>query len=240
MTTVEKSITFVISFLSLLLMNMPNIAKASPIFFINDEAGWTVAAGGATQVEFFETSASNIALANEIISPPANRQNLATTVLTFDTINTPVSPSFTIHSLDAPGFHYRDEFPDVGEGLIFNPLDYDANDWDVVFSGAPILAFGVNLISSDNSTGESFSVFGQNGLIGSTMGIPDGSHSVIFLGVISDEPITRVVFDENSSDGDNIGIADLQFSAVPIPSSIMLLGPALLAIGLHLRRNRRI
>lgn len=95
----------------------------------------------------------------------------------------------------------------------------DTNDWEVRISGSAVRAFSINLLSSNNSSGESLNVYSKNGLIGSTTAIPDGSHGVIFLGVISPEPIIRVVFDENGSDGDNIGIADLKFSELPTSSN---------------------
>ena len=217
----------------------PISAMAAVIFFINDEAGWTAAAGGAANVEVFETTASNIALANEIGSAPVNNTNLGTAVLTFDTANTLVSPSFTMHSNDAPSFHYFDTFPVVNEGIQFNPFNNDANDWDVTFSGAPLRAFSIDLISSDKTAGESFSVFGASGLLGSTTAIPDGNADVIFLGVVSTELITSVVYDENGIDGDNTGIADLQFSQtsiVPIPAAAWLFGSALLGLGAVKRR----
>lgn len=208
-----KKITLLVIFS----LALSTLANAEVLFFIDDEVGWTSAIGDSNSIEFFETTASNIALANEVGSPPTHTESISS-ILTFDSKNTLVSPSFVVRSIDAPNFKYYGSLQIISEGLIFT-TQIDINDWEITFSGSPVRAFSILLCHSDSASNETFSVYGKNGLLGSTTAIPDGSHSVIFLGIISPEPITRVVFDENDSDGDNIGIADLKFSELPTSSN---------------------
>ena len=54
------------------IISISDFCEAKIKFFINDEEGWTKAVGGEANIEFFETTASNILLANEVTQLPSS------------------------------------------------------------------------------------------------------------------------------------------------------------------------
>ena len=62
------------------------------------------------------------------------------------------------------------------------------------------------------------------------LNIPTMNDQNIFVGVKSDEPITRIVFDEDSG-SDDIAVRDFRFGTVPEPgSSILILTSCLMLL----------
>jgi len=195
-------------------------ANAETRFFTNEE-DWRAEAG---IVEVFSFTSANVAKANEVLSPPATEDDLGTTVLTFLRSSTGLAFDFKLTALNA-GHTWN--FEDRGLSDFLSPGDIDRvfdptlpnledDDFDVeIFSGQPVTAFAFDLLGNDRQlvpVTESFSVFGAGGtLLGSTPLPVTGPFDGIFLGVITDSPITKLSITEDAEGSDNIGIQNFRF-----------------------------
>ncbi len=198
----------------------------------------------------FETTAANIALANEVASPPSNNQSGlggASATLTFSSAATLLPWGF---SVAAPG----SRFPSVDSftGFTFNETSgspiFQSNalsvghintheDDDVVFeilTGPDLHGFGFDLLHSIDYVGtpETVQVFGAGEVLLGTLVIPQlsgpGNDRNLFIGVTSTTAITRIVFDEDPL-GDDVAIRNFRFAgaiAVPEPSSMAFIAAA--------------
>lgn len=94
----------------------------------------------------------------------------------------------------------------------------------MTFSGGDIFAFAFDLRDNGGAVGEKFEVFGASGSLGSTTIIPTGSFA--FLGVISHgDPITKVVFDEDSG-GDDIAVGGIHLATTTFAQVITTPSPS--------------
>ncbi len=216
-------------------------AHAATVFY-TDQAAWEAAVGGS--FELFLTESVQIGQANEVSSAPSSNTFGLGPSLTFEASQTGLSLDFDVEALQiqgiaADGFTWND---DEGHAIFrtgaLSPGDIDNGEDDDVewefLGGAPVHGFAFELLDNNTTTGESFSVFGPSGLLGSFT--PPGTAGAQFVGVVSDQELVRASFDEDTT-GDDIAIRDFRFSSVPEPSTVALLGLGLLGIAVKGRRR---
>jgi hypothetical protein len=186
--------------------------------FFTDEAIWLANLPAGARLDSFETTASGVAMADEIMSPPDPDTNCGP-VLTFDAEQTGMAVGFTLHAVEPyADFVFEDNFdhPYFYDALSVGELnEHENDDFEVGFSGDDLFAFAFQLRENDfGGAGEYFHVFGQGGdLLGTLHPIPDGAPYDQFIGVISHEPIGSVLFDEDAS-YDDIAVASFQFVTI--------------------------
>jgi len=195
-------------------------ADAQQTVFYNDETEWSQA---VTALEPFDTTSLNVALAFEIEASETPVNTFLGRTLTYDSSATGLSRSFVARVLQdiGPefGWTWNDQKLPGGEQAL-SPNDVDNGDDDdfeiEVTSGPPLEAFGMWIVHNNDSTFgvESLSVYDAlDQLLGRTdlseAGFPGGE--ALFLGVVADRPIARVVFDEDDGT-DDIGVRDFRFA----------------------------
>ncbi|MFH1419657.1 MAG: PEP-CTERM sorting domain-containing protein [Planctomycetota bacterium] len=191
------------------------------ITFYSDESDWLAALDSAYQFEF---TASNMALAEEIPSPPPDDSDVGSP-LTFDGTATGLPWSFRIETLEA-GASFQWNNPHYGAdnslAVGMHPT-YKDDDWEIeILAGTGLFAFAFDLLDSEYVSGESWSIYGlDDTLLGTTSAIPV-SLAPAFMGVVSDEPIVFAHFEESATDGEHIGIANFRFG-IPEPATLSLL-----------------
>ncbi len=212
---------------------------ASVQFFTN-EANWLAA---VQSVEIFNTNATNVALADEIASPP-NDLDTISRVLTFQSSNTNLSHSLQLEAILQTNIQFSRPISNSLSIGVFGGGALQNDDWEIrVLDGPGLTAFAFDLVSNNEKTGETFSIFGSGDVLLGTLdesGIPtpgtDGN-GFNFLGVISSDPITRMFFDDEDG-SDNIGVANFRLAEAVVPeaSSILLLSLAVV-MGIFVKRT---
>jgi hypothetical protein len=210
------------------------------VVFYTDQTSWNNIVEGVEGLDF---TAANVALANEVATPPGNNASVGG-VLTFDAANTGLSSSFELSTLEPnAGFTFNDNEgsgPEWDNALSIGDIDnFENDDWQIVFNSGSVFNFGWFLQDNGTSLGESFSVYDLNdNLLGTFSMIPE-TDGIDFVGVVSSVPIGRVAFDEDPGD-DDIAIGGIRLSviaAIPEPSGLLLYG--VLVAGIAAVRNRR-
>ncbi|MDY6839503.1 MAG: hypothetical protein SWH78_16175 [Thermodesulfobacteriota bacterium] len=200
---------------------------AATVTFFTDESDWLAAAGN---VEVFSVTSANVATADEVTSPPIDFDPLGNT-LTFQAVNTGLSRTFILEALESGAEIVFRNGSYVEELSIGAHEVHEDDDWQMTFSGGPALyAFAFELIvNNDPGVGgeESFSVYGLGGSLLDTDS-PPTSQGVRggFYGVVSDVPIGRVKFNEDTG-SDDIDLAEFRFGGndeVPISDPCAGLG----------------
>lgn len=118
----------------------------------------------------------------------------------------------------AYGMTYNDQegspLPHFEEAISIGDIDnWEDDDFHFEFlDGPPVHAFGFELRDSTGDPVESLRVYDRRGFSVATyaMADADSNSTGVFVGVISDEPILRVKFDEGAG-GDDIAVADPRF-----------------------------
>jgi hypothetical protein len=203
---------------------------SAAVTFFTDEAAWLAEVENVQQLT---TDASGIAMSNEESAQPAVDEIIGE-VLTFDSSNTGLSWSFQLATTQED---YAFVFKGNSNLAIGQLSTYDNDDWEIDILGGPDLrAFAFTLGRNDTNDDETFQVFDGTGqLLGSFSNVPIIlSPGQVFMGVISNEPIAHIFFDEDSG-GDDIFIGDFRF-ATPEPATLSLLALGGLAI---IRRRKR-
>ena len=193
------------------------IAAASAratVSFYTDEAAWT-AAVDAVAIESLDTSAANVALADEVVSAPVQDESLGAQ-LTFRTANTGLCAAFTLQTLESgAGLTFDDGEPSPStfpaDTLSIGDIDdFEDDDFRLTFPTGAVFAAGLFLVNNTQAGSESFTAFGSGGLLGTLAGtsIPDSSgNGSTFVGVVASEPLVSVRFDEDAA-ADDIAIRD--------------------------------
>jgi hypothetical protein len=222
---------------SLMIMIVQCLLLAHPatatLTLYTTEAAWLAA---TINVEEFDTTSDNIALSNEIASVPGGNADLGS-ILTFDAPNTGLAWSFSLKSLNVPANLARGLVHDDSEAGLAGPRNisigdadgtgnentrslYENDDWQVdILSGPDLTAFAFTLIGNDESVAESLQVFSGQTLLGTINDVLTvGINGTRFFGVVTTEPITHIVFDEDDVDPgpnfDDIAIRDFRFGEV--------------------------
>jgi hypothetical protein len=173
---------------------------------------------GAAALQGFDTDAASLALADELSMAPVQDEALGAQ-LSFDAANTGLCGSFTLQALEAgAGLTFEDGEPSPAihpdETVSIGDIDdFENDDLRLRFPTDSFFAAGFFLVNDTQDAGQSLRVFGRRGLIAVLDGasIPDSSgNGATFVGVVADEPLTQIVFDEDAS-GDDVAIRDLRF-----------------------------
>ncbi len=201
------------------------------VLFYTDSAAWEAA---VTDMEVFETTGENIALAEEVnITPVINAQ--LGPLLTFEADNTGLTASFILETLqtDDSGEQAGFTFNETEQGAAVEGYEdalsvgdvgnWEDDDWALgLLDGASITAFGVEIRQSRFADGERLTIYSGGLAVGEIdlSALPDSGNEDYFLGIISDVPFDSVGFDEDPDD-DDIAIADFRFaSAMPFALEI--------------------
>ena len=201
-----------------------------------------------TGIEVLTTTSNNVALADEVGSPPGENAPVGS-LLTFQTVNTGLSRGFSVRTLQSgAGFTFDDHegagnIPSFDNALSVGDIDnYEDDDWRLsLLDGAVMTAFNVDLRDSGSFSGESISVY-LDGIPLETLDLSSlGPSSSVFLGLTADFAFDRVDFDEGAP-SDDIAIADFRFATsnqvIPEPSALVVL--ALGVAGLVVRRRQQL
>ncbi len=193
---------------------------APRVQFFTDEATWLSA---VAQVETFSTHARTLIQADEVAALPVAGQMLSA-VLNFQTASTRLSRSFRLTMLEpgngqGHGFVFNDfnqpgDSPGFDNALsVGNIEQFQDDDWQLeITSGPRLYAFAFDLCDNTPHKGESLSVYGTgNRLLASSDKISGANQKKMFLGVISNTPIVRIVFNEDPA-GDDTAIANFRFA----------------------------
>ena len=189
-----------------------------------DESQW-MNLTGYNSVNNFDFNAVNVALADEVSSPPPVGAQLGQQ-LTFESGNTGLAFDFT----------FNNESSDPGTQIIFtDPVSLipglgstptTNHDWGVSFiNGDPVFSIGLNLSSIQPSLIDAINVYGTSGdLLGSLMNPGD----LGFIGIISDQAIGRISYDDNIAPGGkvltNLVIPTMASVPEPAPFALLLVG----------------
>lgn len=181
-----------------------------------DETTWAAEIAGISQS--FDTTASNVGLANEVSGPPGNNAELSG-ILTFQSSNTNLCWDFDLTALQTPcdyPFTFNDnEGPPIfrtGAISIGDINNCENDDFEFnIYSGPPLNAFGFLLFDNGYVPGESISIYDEGGNQIALFDI-EGLSGTTFIGIVSTCPISRIMFDEDSG-GDDIGIKDFRFGS---------------------------
>ena len=225
----------ILSFVLLIAFNTNSVQATCQYF--DDQVLWETA---VSNMEHFDFTPSNMTLADEISSPPSSGDILVgIKTLTFQPANTGLLTDFQI---DSPyyDFHYSDygeEYDGYNYLTFGGPGGSDNDDWKGTF-GEGCYAFGFYLLDNLVTSGESLTVYGIDDEELLSVSLPGGTWpgpytGADFMGVVCDEPIGWVSFDEAADGGDDIGISDFYFG-VPEPATLCLFGLG----GLLLRRRK--
>jgi len=229
-----------------ILMLMPQ-AEAGTTFY-SDRPTWEadLVARGMTVVNFSFT-AENIAKAAEVLSPPAPGTQLGPS-LTFSSAETGLPSTWQLRALEpGSGLIWQPTITPIGPNTINIDSDGTGNtsfhdDWQITVTETLWAAFGGDIMNNDLNAGESFQVFGPgNAQLGSAPTPISPFLSGKFIGVISDEQISRVFYDADAV-GDNLDIRNFAYAVVPEPGtvSILLLGGLTLILkGLNRNKHSR-
>ena len=179
----------------------------------------------------FDTEAANIALADEVATPPSgNTVGLggAAATLTFDKENTNLpwsfelsAPGSTVPLNATTGFTYNDnEGGSVFRSGALSPGDVNNQEDDdvaiLVTDGPPLRGIAFEILDNTVPAGaETISVYGpvpgtgDSNLLG-RFELPAGTTSTFFVGITSSIRIAQVVFDEDPN-GDDVAFRDILF-----------------------------
>lgn len=200
---------------------LQNTAFAQVTWY-TDEGLWNADVPNA---QSFPLSAANLALSEELAKSPSDGDDLDTKTLTFLSSNTPLSFDFmlqTIQFYENQRYNFllntTDTWPDIDNLDIAGGGNFDDDDWQISFFGCEeVFAVGFLLLSngSDSPDGDTVSVYGRCGkLLGTLVLKPSCNTCVDFIGVVSSEPIGRLVLNEDSGP-DDIFIGTLMFESSP-------------------------
>jgi len=187
--------------------------------YFSDKSEWEAYLGGSVTLS---TNADGIALADEVDTPPAAQTDVGGT-LTFGqntlvseggcevfTVTTPTS--FVFDDIDNPNW---DNALSVGDANV-NENDDFRIIFDVFGDYSAPFAVGVVIIDNSPESGENISAWNLGfdpieSLAFDHADFPAFSAEGTFFGVIADEPISELRFNE-ASGGDDIAIANLSFA----------------------------
>jgi len=193
----------------------PGPARAGVTFY-TDESAWTAAVSAAA-VEPFDTTAANLAKADQLAGAPVQDEDLGSW-LRFRAQDTGLCGHFTLHAIE-PGAHLVFEDGEPSPAVfpantisIGDIDDHEDDDFRITFPTESFHAVGFFLVDNAQDPGESLTAYGPKGPLGTLDGasIPDSSGGgSTFVGVVADETLSVLRFEEAAS-GDDVAIRDLR------------------------------
>ena len=190
----------------------------------------------------FAIDPDNLALANELSAPPAFNDPLNTGLLTFESGNTGLSTNFTfaVDPTEEVSGTDHDLILTVNGLGVLTPGDAE-HDWNITLPlSSNVFALGITVLG--NGSFEDGFLFLDQAEVSLANFSPSTNNPLpAFLGVISDAPIWRIVYqDTNISGGrvlQEISFGQANLTTVPLPSTLPLLATVLTILGLAGRRR---
>lgn len=171
-------------------------------------------------VHSFPFLPAHVAAANEVPKPPKDGTNLGTDILTFEAVNTGLPVDFSLEMVHgAPEYEFWYNHPAFTELYYYHlaagePDASPDSDWRITFTGGePVYAFSFDLIGNGEGKEETLTVYGEGDALLGTFPVSGGS--VVFVGVTSSEPITRIEFNSEVDLGDDFALGGFRFSTQP-------------------------
>jgi hypothetical protein len=214
------------------------------VTYFDDEGEWAaaVAAAGGDVISFNTQQNFDMPKADEISSPPGTNTPLGPQ-LTFRRENTGLPLDFQLRALNvdpavpARALVYSDNengWPIFQKLICIGDVDgvpgypnsvslYQNDDFEVSVTNrrGQVFAVGMTVWANYYGAGENLKIYGEDGALldSLTYGLPSisayGTSEYVFMGVVSDVPISRIVFDERA-DGDDIAIRDFRFGVADL------------------------
>lgn len=218
------------SYTALFLLIIISTSQAAQTYYYSDYAGWNSA---TTETLSFDFTAANVAQANERGGiPPTNNTFLSNDTLTFSSSVVPYSFDVTFKcEIAGRTIWYSNNHLGASSGT--------HHDWSITFDA------GVKYVGLTNIWGGAFDhqddikVYDVNGnLLSSYNDIPDHpSGSPYFFGVVSDEPIGKIFFDNSGTGGGAVVGGIILGPPVPVPGTMIMLFSGLIGIAGIRRKN---
>jgi len=203
--------------------NICDVTEGVQVF--TDQAAWAAALGN--NIETIPTTSAGVALADEVFVTPGPNELLCQVdggtserdcTLTWRSFNAGLCHDVQLRALQGITWNDQEGSPAfaVADALSIGDVDNGEDDDFIITAIGDELFEGVGftLINNDDNAGESILVLGEGGVVLSVIDssqIPETTGSA-FIGIVSDEPITRIIFDEDAT-GDDIAISNLVFDS---------------------------
>jgi hypothetical protein len=166
-------------------------------------------------------SATDVLASDEITTLPSNESKSPGQTLTFPKSSTGFDFGFQLKALTVWPFTFRTDLAGALGAVGLTAAEVQAqngSDWQITFTGGrEVHAFGFNFIDNEGNP-DQLRVYGPGDALMATF--PGPFDKDTFLGVVSEEPITRVVMDDDPVDASFFN--GLQFGYVPEPSGSLL------------------
>jgi hypothetical protein len=215
------------------------LPQGERVTYFDDEGEWSAAvqAAGGNVISFNTQQNFDMPKADEISSPPGTNAALGPQ-LTFRRENTGLPLDFQLRALNVdpavPGraLVYSDNekgWPIFQTLICIGDIDgvpgypnsvslYQNDDFEVSVTNrrGQVFAIGMTVWANYYGAGENLKIYGEDGALldSLTYGLPSisayGTSEYVFMGVVSDVPISRIVFDERD-DGDDLAIRNFRF-----------------------------
>ena len=235
MKTFQARLVFVV----VAVATLAGSASSAATLSFSDKATWQASLVSSTD---FAINPDNLALANELSAPPAVDDPLNTGLLTFESGNTGLSTNFTFAvdpTEEVPGTDH--DLILTGNGLgVLTPGDAE-HDWNITLPlGSNVFAVGITVLGN-GSFEDGFLFQDQAGLNLAVFSPGTNGPTPAFLGVISDTPIWRIVYQDTNITGgrvlQEISFGQTSLATVPLPATLPLLAAVLAVLGLAGRRG---
>lgn len=218
-----------------LLLSHSGLALANTTSSYYDLTLWQNA---VNNVELFETTSGNIALADEVSSAPGDHTDVGS-ILNFQAASTGLSRGFSVATLQSgSSFIFNEVSIPSYQNALSVGLDgaYENDDWSLsLLDNASMNAFGIVIRDTRAGTlneGEYVQLYFNNVLMDTvdlSSAFPAQVDENVFIGFTTDYAFDRIDFNEEP-DSDDIAIADFRFATASGPGPAVAPEPASTAL----------